>query len=229
MAITLTTANLGVSLEASGTSTTIAVNTTGVIASGDFLVACVGFATGETLSSIAGGSLTWSIDKNGIDGGSFAGCAICSAQCPAGLASGTTITATFTGTCSTRSLGMSVFSGVKTSSPVDGTPIGILTMASVQPWSTGNYAIAAGSVIVGISLDVATSTTNTPTAGSELWDTNDASGPNSVCAQYRIEPSAGSYPVSGSWGSANDSRVAAVAYLEAPPSGPQNQLAWIRA
>jgi hypothetical protein len=228
MAIALDNDNIGAAIAAAGLSTSIAVNTTAAVPAGGFIVACIGINEDLTVTGVSGGGLTWVLDHMAKDASDYATVCIASAQCPAGLASGTTITANFSGNAQSRYLGMSSFTGVKTSNPVDGTPIGTLTMASVQPWSTGNYTIQAGSLIVGTSYDVANGPANTPSAGTELWDINDPAGPNSACAQYRIEASAGAYPLSGSWGSANDSRVGAVAYL-AEPTLTSTEIAWITA
>lgn len=196
-------------------STTVAITTTAAVASGGFIVLCVGWGTNlVTLSSVAGGSLTWTIDKQGVFSTAADGLAIVSAQAPTGLASGTTITATFSGSApGGRSLGGMSFTGVATSSPVDGTPPAITTFATGTAWASGSMALSAGSVAVGCSHETSTNLTSTPTSPAlESFDVNGGAGTFAATGAYRIESSAGSVTVAGAWSSSCQGCALGVAY-----------------
>lgn len=77
--------------------TTLPVVTSGAVAAGSRIVLVAGWRTATTLSSVAGGSLTWVIDRQQVDGSAARHYAFISAHAPAGLASGTTITLTLSG------------------------------------------------------------------------------------------------------------------------------------
>jgi hypothetical protein len=125
-------------------------------------------------------------------------------------------------------LGCLSFTGVKTSSPVDGTPLGP-TGAGTAAWTTGSYAIAAGSVIVGCNWNAGSVASNTPTAPSvEALDFVNGVDFYGAAALYRIEASAGSYAVAGTWNAAAQNTTIAVAYLAAATT-PDTGLAWITA
>ena len=74
------------------------------VAAGAFIVMGWGCFGGEILLSVAGGGLTWSIDSH-TNGSNSKESAIVSAQAPSGLASGTTITATFQSTAASMTAG----------------------------------------------------------------------------------------------------------------------------
>lgn len=215
MAIAVDQASIGYT-PASGSQTTVAFNTTATVASGGFIVVCAFFwASGNTFSSVAGGSLTWTIDKQGHSAGpTNPNLCIASAQAPTGLASGTTITATFSATSPARGIGGMSFTGVASSTPVDTTanPIG----ANSTAWTTGNVTIAAGSVLVGACYQESTNATkSTITAPStEVFDDGMVSEFGAT-AGYRIESSAGAYAVAGTWAGTVQSATLAVAYLAA--------------
>lgn len=225
MAITIDQTTLGGNILGNGPFASIAFNTSDAVAAGGFIVVAGGwFATSTTLSTVAGGSLSWSIDKQGDVSNSKIWMA--SAQAPAGLSAGTTITATFGAAVNYPSLGGLSFTGVKTSSPVDGTALGP-TQVATAAWSTGNYAVAAGSVICAVNWSEGTVTGNTPTAPS-VESGEQISADQSQVIEYRIESSAGSVPVEGTWNTANTNTNIAVAYLAAATAA-DTGLAWIRA
>lgn len=169
---------------------------------------------------MSGGGLSWSVDKIG-SGGATNTVFIASAQCPAGLAGSTSISYTLSGgqTASALTLGCFSFTGVKTSSPVDGTPLGPTTV-STTGWSSGSYAITAGSVIVATDWNAGAVASNTPTGPSiEALDFTNVTDNYAQCALYRIEAAGGSYTVAGAWNAAASNTNVAVAYLAAgtPP------------
>jgi hypothetical protein len=195
-------------------------NTGTAVASGGFIVVCNWwFGDIPTSLAVSGGGLTWTTDKFAAQVGATGNhVAISSAQAPSGLASATTITSTVSGggNCQAHLCGGSSFTGVKTTSPVDGTPLGG-TLSAVAAWSTGSYAISAGSVIVAVCGNEGTNTGNTP-GTAELWDRSSGDGFGGV-AVYRIESSAGSYAATGTWGASANNANIAVAYLAAASAG----------
>lgn len=208
-----------------GDQTSITLTTSQTVASGGFIVVGVGaFNWFDTVNvgTVTGGGLTWTVDKIQHPGGGADGYAIISAQAPSGLASSTAISVPFvndTGVVAYPIIGGCSFTGVATSSPIDGTPLGV-NGSGVTSWSSGSYAIAAGSVIVG-GVYIDSGDSHNATAGTEVWDRNNGGGPSSA-GVYRIESGAGSYAVSGSWTGSSGYTGAAVAYLSA--TGPPQTL-----
>lgn len=211
--------------DTSGSS--IAFTTTQNVAANGFIVLTATWvnSAGPTLSSVAGGGLTWSIDKQGF-GSANADVGVISAQAPAGLSSGTTITATLSGsTLGGRSICGTSFTGVNSSSALD-TTNGPTDNAGAA-WTTGSMSILAGSVIVACSADFAALHTSTVTAPSiEAHDFGDGGFAQTTC--YRIEASAGSYTVAGTWSTSEVGSTNAAAY-KAAPAAADTGLAWIRA
>lgn len=206
--------NLG-SAGIAATSTTIAFTTTAAVAVGGFIVLEVSWYSGATLNSVAGGGLTWFVAAQGAGTSDVtAHTGIAWAQAPAGLASGTTITATLSATSIDRTIGGGSFTGVATSSPVDTTSGP--TNGTTAAWASASTAIAAGSLLVAVNFMTGfTGPTNTVTAPSaEIVDRTDTDG-NSATLCYRIEPTAGSYTVAGLWTAAAANVTIAVAFRAA--------------
>lgn len=219
MAITLVQSTIGTVRAVSAPANPYTGFSTSVtVAAGDFIVLFVGwFHAATSLSTVTGGGLTWTIDKQGQAANPAAdGFAIVTAQAPAGLASGTTLTLTWSATPDACSVSGSEFAGVATSSPVDATvgPVGV--SPATNAWSTGNVTITAGSLLVGGVFNESADNRQTSTAGAELADFGSASG-FSAAAGYRIEAAGGSYAISGTWDSAATAQSTTVgaAYLAA--------------
>jgi hypothetical protein len=220
MAIALDVGDLGKN-GADPSSTTIAFTTTSAVAAGGFVVVSVGwFDAAATLSSVANtGSavLSWTIDKQGRPAAPTSDAtAIVSAQASSGLASGAVITATFSAGVVARTIGGSSFTGVATSSPVDTTNGAIGVTPAAAGWTTGSTTILAGSLLIATAYNETGNFTNTVTAPSlqAVLMPNSAS-PTSQVTCYRIESSAGSYTVAGTWSTAAQSGTTAVAYKAA--------------
>lgn len=215
MAILVDQASIGAASPGDGTSAAFTTNQ--IVAANGFIVVCLGFFTQLTVNSVSGGGLSWTIDAQGWPAGGPAADVVCiaSAQAPAGLASGTTITASTSGTMSGPTIGGMSFTGVKTSSPVDGTPPAVVGVTpAAAGWATGSYAMTAGSVLVGTSWAETSSATSTPTSPSiESYDSPAGTSGWGATAAYRIEASSGSYTVAGTWGSNQQSATVGVAYL----------------
>lgn len=207
-------------------STSFNFTTTAAVASGAFIVVSWGYfpTPNASVSSVSGGGLTWTVDKSGIgETGSFPGggttVGFASAQAPSGLASGTTITVNLSGTTDPDVVvGGASFTGVATSSPVDGTPPSLTgTDGSGTGWATTSQTLAAGSLLVGVCYHPlsGSSLTNTPTSpAAEIFDTSDGIGGVAVM-EYRVAGSGGSYNVAGTWSGNAQCLFGSVAYLAA--------------
>lgn len=200
---------------------TVAFTTTQAVAANGFIVVPISFLQSgtETVTGVSGGGLSWSIDKQ-ARGGSASGCAIASAQAPGGLAAGTVITAAFNVSVGgARSICGISFTGVATSSPVDGTPDAKSQTAGTA-WTTDSVTIQNGSLLIAIAMNTTNLFTSTPTAPSiEAHDFGSGGFSTTVC--YRIEATGGSFTVAGTWSSTANAEVVAVAYLvNATPPAP---------
>lgn len=201
-------------------ATTIVANTTATVAAGGFIVLSVGWweSTAPTLSTVTNtgsSTLSWTVDKQGKHSGANPNSAIVSAQAPSGLTSGATITLTFSASTRARFLGGMSFTGVATSSPVDVT--GTTQSVNSTAWATNSMALSAGSVAVGASFNENASSSTPTSPATEFCDVN-ASG-NGLTAAYRIESSAASYTVAGTWGASGQNVTNGVAYLAAAGGG----------
>lgn len=215
MPIAIDQASLGTGSPA-GTGSTIAFTTSSTVASGGFIVLGVYWwhAT-VTLLSVAGGGLTWTVDAQGSSGSMLGNVGVVSAQAPAGLASGTTITATLSAaTADGRAIGGTSFTGVATSAAVDVAG----TVQGQDPgtaWTTGSLSLAAGSVLVGVSFCENGTTTSTPTGPAvEALDFRSGGG-DGVTLAYRIEAAGGSVATAGTWSVSGAHSDIGVAYKAA--------------
>ena len=91
---------------------TLPVTTSGTIASGSKIILSVGWRTATTLSSVAGGSLTWTIDRQIVNAAATQHAALVTADAPSGLASGTTITLTFSGNTTAKIVSVEEVTGL---------------------------------------------------------------------------------------------------------------------
>lgn len=229
MAIAIDQANIGNAADNSSAST-VAFNTTQAVPAGGFIVLAVcWYSSTETLSSVSGGGLTWAIDKQAKGTGAgdvSASVAIISAQAPSGLASGTTITATFSGSVPGRGIGGMSFTGVLNASALD-TTSGPSDFLSTSAWTTSSTAIAAGSVLVGACFAVFSDGTSTVTSPSiEAQDFTAGAGTFGFTMCYRIESSAASYTVAGTWSNNQGGVVNAAAYKVGAGAVSSRQLSW---
>jgi len=117
-----TPVNVGSSTASTG-GTTGSANTNATIAAGDHLIVCCSCggtgSAGNVLSSVSGGSLTWTV-CNTIARGTVQTVGIAIAHCPSGLASGTTITVTWSISVTAGLLqNMWSVSGLQTGNPYD--------------------------------------------------------------------------------------------------------------
>lgn len=205
MAIAVDQLLVGSAHPADGTTT--AMTTTATVAAGAFIVVACGHFTDSpvlnTVTNTGSSVLSWAIDVQGPNPTASASyIAMASAQAPSGLTSGAVITTTWASSAIAPAIGAISFTGVKTSSSVDalGTVTGTTSGGgATAAWTTGSIALSAGSVLVGTSWSEEASAVSAITSPSIEWLEIIDSGFGQT-AGYRIEPSAGSYSVAGTWG-----------------------------
>jgi hypothetical protein len=178
---------------------TLPLTTSAAAVSGSRIFLIVEWAGAQTLSSVAGGGLTWQVDKQDVATGAIAQrLGIASADAPAGLASSTVITATFSASttvgliaaCSATGLAAAVADATHS------TPAG----APTANWTDTVTTVAADTFVLGASaFDCTASPTNSPTNGTEVHDFFNNSFAGSMASQYRIESTAGAKQVNGTW------------------------------
>lgn len=211
MAIAIDQADLGNS-SSNVSASTVAFNTSATVASAGTIFLLVHF-NGAATVTVAGGSLTWVQDANGADVNQHT--VLFRAYAAAGLASGTTITATLSIGCTDRIISGCSFTGVanavKEASSTDDTAGTNFTSTAVSPTSASNLVITA------VTLD--TNVSYTPTAPSlEAFDFG-ATFDYKATATYRINSSVGSYSNVGVYG-ASGLIIAGTGAYGAAPTGP---------
>ena len=217
MAITQDQLTLGTNYSAASSST-IALTTTGAVASGGFIVLGVYWFTynNVTLNSVSGGSLTWTVDKQFQSGGSV-NAALVSAQAPSGLASSTSITATFSSSIPTfKGICGASWTGVATPTVIDGTPG--TSSGSAAAWTAGSISTSnANDLVVGACTgDASGSFSSTPTGGwTENNDFSDSTDGDSGTQVYQIVSSTGAYNPGGTWSTSVSFSGVSVAYQAA--------------
>jgi hypothetical protein len=194
---------------------TIVLTTGATVAAGSRIVLGVagGNGAGSTLSSVTGGGLTWTIDKSGAP--AFFNIYLVSAPAPVGLASGTAITANYSGITSGRAiLGLSL-----TGAPIVGT-VPALTTGAVAAWATASASVSAGSALVAFAINQDNgSSGNTITAPSvEDGEVNAGAATYDAVLAHRLEATAGSVTVAGTWATAVSWGAIVAEYKDPPAS-----------
>jgi hypothetical protein len=152
--------------------------------------------TSRTLASVSGGGLTWTVDAQVKDSSKYHG-AIASASAPTGLASGTVITATFSGSVTHGLISAASFTGIASTNPVDRS--GTSTQRGVAAWTDSVTTTNANDLVLGWSgLDAVT--TSTPGAPNiEIQDFSNTVFGEAATSVYRIESTVGAKTVNGTW------------------------------
>jgi Tfp pilus assembly protein PilZ len=196
---------------ATGSSGTIAATTNVAVASGARIFLAVSwFQATETLASVAGGSLTWTIPAQTQNGNQ--GVALVYADAPAGLASGTTITATFSTTAGFRAIvGASMTGGTTGAAQGAATATGNSNAHTINVTTTTDNAIVVEATI----LNAAAGSAHTPTAPAiELVDATTAGG-EQITLDYRTTTTATAYTIAGGWANSTIWSVGAAGFAEA--------------
>jgi hypothetical protein len=173
------------------------------------------YQTSRTLTSVSGGGLTWAVDVQAIDPTRYHA-AIASANAPIGLAAGTVITATFSGSVVHGLIAATSFSGIASTSPLDATSTN--TLGTGASWTGSVTTTNPSDLVIGWS-GIDGATTSTPTAPNiEIHDLSNSDYWESETSVYRIESTPGSKTVNGTWANTSNS-TANVTVVAAYKSG----------
>lgn len=199
MAIAVDQASLGTTATVAS-ATTIVLTTTAAVAVGGFIVLFIGWENAGTVTvSVAGGGLTWAVDVQGKHDSQNPHSAIATAQAPAGLASSTAITATFSSTSTGRAIAGSSFTGIATASALDAATAPVAGGGGTT-WTTPNVTTTnADDLLVGMqhASNAAGPTSAIDSPATELHDFS--SDFDLTTTGYRIVTSTGTYAISGTW------------------------------
>lgn len=210
MAVTLDTA-LGTGNASAASS--VSFNTTAAVASGGRVVLICGrwqLASTSTMSITGTGGLTWAQDHT-VSSGTLR-ISVFSAPAPAGLASGTTLTVSFSTASNDTIIGAGSFLGIDTVGTVVAFNGGA---ASTAAWSSASVAATSGNALIGGAFCDGLNATSTPTApGVELFDRNIVGQSESLVEQYKLSV-AGSDTIAGTWSGAVSHVAIGVAYKAA--------------
>jgi hypothetical protein len=213
--LTTGTATLG------ATGGTIPFTTTATIPAGGKHWVVVGwFFTTTTVTGISDGTNTYTVDVQGNTGD--CSLAIASADCPAGLASGTVVTATF-GSASTADRQICGMYSTGVQSGV-GAAYGAVSQnqGSTATWSSTATTTNNGDILIGGShWEDGAPATDTPSGGNTEVHDFSTGGGSSVTTVYQIGTGA-SIAAQGTWSltaGATGLRSSAVAYKAAPSAG----------
>lgn len=208
----------------SSSSATTNVTTTGAVPAGALVIMLigVGLSSGTSTITASGGGLTWTTDHSQLFSGAIPWYyAIASAQAPSGLASGSTLTGSGTGTTIATLVAVAYCEGLETSGVKDvsdGNGQGTGTTWDTTATST----TVADTLVIGGCLVDGTKT-NTPSGGAtELNDFQYATEAWSMCVEYLIKNTASSASLTGTWSSPGntDKTSAFVAYKGAAGAAP---------
>jgi hypothetical protein len=188
--------NLGTHAE-NVASTTMNLTTTAAASSQSRVFAFIVWAGSNTLSSVSGVGLTWTVDGQAPGPYNDYRVAIASAPAPSGLASGTVLTATFTGSVNHGNISAASFLGIATTNPVD--VVASSSQFGVTAWSVPITTVNPNDLVVGASI-IDGLVNNAPTAPNALIQT--FQNPNfysSLTSEYQIVTSAGAKTINGTW------------------------------
>lgn len=164
-------------------------------------------AGGRVISTVADSKTnTWTLAKFQDDTTNLQGCALYYA--PNALAGPNTVTVTFNGSALFTGLIVAEYSGIATSSPVDGTPAGQTasgTTATDNVTSGNTTTSLAGSLILGVVVD--TDGTATITGGTGLTKRG-ASQTSGLSLEDLVQGSAGA--IAATWTRSVSGRYAAI-------------------
>ena len=184
-----------------GSGATIALTTTATAAANTWIMVAMGTFGGATLSSGSdnGPGLTWVDVANAANGSVRAH--FMRAWAPSGMASGTIITATMSGSTGERKIGAVSFTGANSASALENsaTATGSGTAFSVSPTAATSDAL----VILSAALNTNSNWTNAGQANTVENLDWQFSGSSCAAHGHRIVTSSGSNTVGGTWGASN--------------------------
>lgn len=167
------------------------------------------------LTSVTGGGLTWTIDRQGKNTSNF-WVAIASADAPFGLAPGQVLTARFSRSVTHGLISAASFTGVAPASAPDASALS--TQGGVVGWSANVTTTNPNDLVVGWSTIDANATSTPTTPNVEIHDFGNSSFFSWATSTYRIESTAGLKTVNGTWSRSTGSTAnatLAVAYKAA--------------
>lgn len=186
------------------TSGTLTIVTSAAVPANGKIVCWFSWVGAQTLSSFAGGGLTWRIAKQLQSAGTNGtyNLAVVEADAPAGLVISTTLTATFSANTTHGLISAAYVTGVVTGSPLKTVFDSRLT--AVTSWSIGTETNYSGDYICfAAALSDAAGITSSPSSDiTELHDFNDASFLGALTTAYRSETDPGSRFLNGTWSAA---------------------------
>lgn len=190
-------------------------STTSAVASGAHIICIVGwFHNGASTVAVSGGSLTWTEDVVLRSGSVHI--SIQRAYAASGLASSTTITATFTGATPDSILGACSYTGIDTTGTVVASGSGSGTGTG---WSSGSVASTSGNALIGGAFEDGATTASTPTSpGVEEFEKQVAGQTETLTMVDKVSVS-GSDSIAGTWGTSTTWIAAAVCYKAAAGGG----------
>lgn len=201
-------ATLGSTAPSGSSSSPVTFNTTATVPAGGLVVAVVQWYNNVTCT-VTGGGLTWTSDKtqSGVSDTNLR-ILIASAPAPAGLASATTLTATFSGSSDVRAFAALYLTGADVVD-VSG---GAASSTNNTAWSVGFTTTNAADLAVGAAWMDALTTNITPAGtATEIFEVAHPDTPR-LHVVYEVYSGTGAKTLGGSWTGTKMWVAAAVAY-----------------
>jgi len=178
-------------------STTMALTTTAAAAAHSRVFVFVQWNNStRTLTSVSGGGLTWTVDIQAKEANNEH-LAIASADNPAGLAAGATITATFSGSAGHGLIAGASFTGVSAQTPLDATASS--TGSGSRTWSATLTTQNASDLVLAVSTIDANTTSTTSQPATEIHDYGDVNYYAWQTSAYQTTTSPGTQTTTGTW------------------------------
>lgn len=194
----------------------LTLTTTAAVPVGDKIILGTGGWGGATVMTVTGGGLTWTRDLAANNSNDQI--AIHSAPCPAGLASGTVLTVSYSVAIGGPFIAAASFANLQSVAP-DKTSSA--TPATGTAWAAASMATTVTDTVVGLAWSDGPSTSSTPTSPwVEAWDATDTGSTEQITLVYQESVAAGSYVPAGTWAvSAAGQVVIGVAYKASAGGG----------
>lgn len=194
-----------------GTGTTKILTTTAAVPSGAKIILGVHYFATAAMTGMAGGGLTWSIDRDQLGTSNYR-CAVVSADAPSGLASGSSLTATFGAVADTARVGGCYVTGLATgASSVDttagnGAASGTSATANLVTGNADDFLFST------MWVDFLGAGNITPASGfTEFYDVTHADTQKDEDS-YQIVAATSTYAIGGTWTGSLAWVLAGVAY-----------------
>lgn len=207
---------LGTNSKTTTAQTNVTLTTAATVATGGLIVIAAGSFLGGAITSItfSGGALTWTTAKFEIS--SLDTVALGWALAPAGLVSGTVLTATAnSANLDGPSIGATSYAGAQTTTPQDGAANGNAP-ANGTAWDGGAIVPTAGDLVVVAGWGDGSATTQTPSVGfTQSFLLAQATNGDNLVLNHQLSAAGGSITPGGTWGATQTNRGAVAAFLPA--------------